>query len=70
MDIFGGSGTTVAMAEKLDRRWITCDFGKHAIYTMQKRLLNIADSKALGQEKLQRNTACRQVLCRRLRGGL
>ncbi|MCG2740780.1 MAG: site-specific DNA-methyltransferase [Syntrophaceae bacterium] len=51
MDIFGGSGTTAAVAEKLDRRWITCDFGKHAIYTMQKRLLSIADSKALGQEK-------------------
>jgi len=51
MDIFGGSGTTAAVAEKLDRRWITCDFGKHAIYTMQKRLLNIAESKTLGQEK-------------------
>jgi len=50
-DCFGGSGTTAAVAYKLDRRWITCDFGKHAIYTMQKRLLNIADSKALGQEK-------------------
>jgi DNA modification methylase len=51
MDLFGGSGTTAAAAEKLDRRWITCDFGKHAIYTMQKRLLNIAESKTLGQEK-------------------
>lgn len=45
MDIFGGSGTTAAVAEKLGRRWITCDFGKHSIYTMQKRILNIADSK-------------------------
>jgi DNA modification methylase len=51
MDCFGGSGTTAAVAEKLGRRWIVCDFGKHAVYTMQKRLLNIADSKALGQEK-------------------
>jgi len=51
MDLFGGSGTTAAVAEKLGRRWIMCDFGKHAIYTMQKRLLNIADSKALGNEK-------------------
>lgn len=48
MDIFGGSGTTAAVAEKLGRRWITCDFGKHAIYTMQKRILNISDSKKLG----------------------
>ncbi len=47
MDIFGGSGTTAAVAEKLGRRWITCDFGKHAIYTMQKRLLRIGESKAL-----------------------
>ncbi|HOO47112.1 MAG TPA: site-specific DNA-methyltransferase, partial [Deltaproteobacteria bacterium] len=51
MDIFGGSGTTAAVAEKLGRRWITCDFGKHAIYTMQRRLLRIGKSKALLEEK-------------------
>lgn len=50
MDVFGGSGTTAAVAEKLGRRWITCDFGKHAVYTMQKRLLRIAESKALGPD--------------------
>jgi len=27
-----------------------CDFGKHAIYTMQKRLLRIAESKKLGKD--------------------
>ncbi|MEI7671377.1 MAG: site-specific DNA-methyltransferase, partial [Deltaproteobacteria bacterium] len=48
MDVFGGSGTTAAVAEKLGRRWITCDFGKHAIYTMQKRLCLIAESQKLG----------------------
>lgn len=48
MDLFGGSGTTAAVAEKLGRRWIVCDFGKHAIYTMQKRILNIAESKKIG----------------------
>jgi DNA modification methylase len=48
LDVFAGSGTTAAVAEKLGRRWIVCDFGKHAIYTMQKRILNIADSKKLG----------------------
>jgi DNA modification methylase len=48
MDIFGGSGTTAAVAEKLGRRWITCDFGKHAIYTMQSRIATIADSQKLG----------------------
>jgi len=48
LDCFAGSGTTAAVAEKLGRRWIMCDFGKHAIYTMQKRILNIAESKKLG----------------------
>jgi len=47
IDIFGGSGTTPAVAEKLGRRWIACDFGKHSIYTMQKRMLRIGESKAL-----------------------
>jgi len=47
IDCFAGSGTTAAVAEKLGRRWIMCDFGKHAIYTMQKRMLEIASSKAL-----------------------
>jgi len=50
LDCFAGSGTTAAVAEKLGRRWIMCDFGKHAIYTMQKRMLEIADSKALGKD--------------------
>ena len=51
MDIFGGSGTTAAVAEKLGRRWITCDFGKHAIYTMQRRMIRIGESKALVEEQ-------------------
>ncbi|MBT9130844.1 MAG: Modification methylase RsrI [candidate division WS2 bacterium] len=52
MDCFAGSGTTLAVAEKLNRRWIGVDCGKLAIYTMQKRLLNIADSKDLENPKL------------------
>ena len=50
MDVFAGSGTTAAVAEKLGRRWVICDFGKHAIYTMQKRMLRIGESKALGKD--------------------
>ena len=50
MDVFAGSGTTAAVAEKLGRHWIVCDFGKHAIYTMQKRMLKIGESKALGKD--------------------
>jgi len=47
MDFFAGSGTTLAVAEKLDRRWIGCDCGKLSIYTIQKRMLNIRSSKDL-----------------------
>ncbi|MGH8646409.1 MAG: DNA methyltransferase [Gammaproteobacteria bacterium] len=41
LDCFAGSGTTCAVAEKLGRRWIAIDCGKLAIYTMQKRMLNL-----------------------------
>jgi len=41
LDAFAGSGTTLAVAEKLGRRWIGVDCGKFAIYTMQKRMLNL-----------------------------
>jgi len=41
VDAFAGSGTICAVAEKLGRRWIAIDCGKLAIYTMQKRLLNL-----------------------------
>jgi len=47
LDCFGGSGTTAVVAEKLNRRWITCDIGKFSIYTIQKRLLEIEKSKDL-----------------------
>lgn len=40
-DAFAGSGTTNAVAEKLGRRWIAIECGKLAIYTMQKRMLNL-----------------------------
>ena len=39
-DFFGGSGTTAAVAEKLNRRWITSDFGKPANMIMRKRLID------------------------------
>ena len=51
MDFFVGSGTTLAVAEKLNRRWIGCDIGKLAVYTTQKRLLNIGRSKDLKSNK-------------------
>lgn len=63
LDVFAGSGTTAAVSEKLGRRWIACDFGKHAIYTMQKRISNIADSKklAINSKVIDRNvTRCEE----------
>lgn len=41
IDAFAGSGTTLAVAERLVRRWIGVDCGKLSIYTMQKRMLNL-----------------------------
>jgi len=41
LDCFCGSGTTAAVAEKLHRRWITCDLGRFAVHTTRKRLLGI-----------------------------
>jgi adenine specific DNA methylase Mod len=44
-DFFCGSGTTLAVAEKLGRRWLGCDLGRFAIHTTRKRLLDIPDCK-------------------------
>jgi site-specific DNA-methyltransferase (adenine-specific)/adenine-specific DNA-methyltransferase len=51
MDFFCGSGTTLAVAEKLNRRWVGCDIGKLAIYTTQKRLLEIDQGRDLEDTK-------------------
>ena len=40
LDVFGGSGTTAAVAEKLGRRWVTTDIGKPACMIMRKRLID------------------------------
>ncbi|MCM3869230.1 MAG: UvrD-helicase domain-containing protein, partial [Pyrinomonadaceae bacterium] len=44
-DFFCGSGTTMAVAEKLGRRWIGCDLGRYAIHTSRKRMLGIDNCK-------------------------
>jgi DNA modification methylase len=46
LDCFVGSGTALTTAEKLGRRWIGADMGLSAIYFTQKRLLEIASSRA------------------------
>jgi DNA modification methylase len=40
-DFFAGSGTTLATAEKLGRKWIGADLGRFAIHTTRKRLISI-----------------------------
>lgn len=41
MDFFCGSGTTMAIAEKLGRRWIGVDLGRYAIHVSRKRLIQV-----------------------------
>jgi adenine-specific DNA-methyltransferase len=40
-DLFTGSGTTLAVAEKLGRKWIGSDLGKFAIHTTRKRMIGV-----------------------------
>lgn len=40
-DFFCGSGTTLAVAEKLGRKWIGSDLGKFGIHTTRKRLIGV-----------------------------
>jgi len=40
-DFFCGSGTTLAVAEKLGRKWIGSDLGKFAIHTTRKRMIQV-----------------------------
>ncbi|MEM3473743.1 MAG: site-specific DNA-methyltransferase [archaeon] len=49
-DFFCGAGTTLAVAEKLGRRWIGSDLSKFAIHVTRKRLLDIHSSKDLQNE--------------------
>ncbi|MHA2246546.1 MAG: site-specific DNA-methyltransferase [Candidatus Hodarchaeales archaeon] len=46
-DFFCGSGTTLSVSEKLNRRWIGIDSSNHAIKLSKKRLLSIENSKDL-----------------------
>lgn len=41
LDAFAGSGSSLTVAEKLNRKWIGIDCGKLSIYTIQKRMLSL-----------------------------
>ena len=40
-DFFAGSGTTLAVAEKLGRKWIGSDIGKFSVHTARKRMIAV-----------------------------
>ena len=40
-DFFTGSGTTLAVAEKLGRKWIGSDLGKFSIHATRKRIIEV-----------------------------
>jgi DNA modification methylase len=40
-DFFCGSGTTLAVAEKLGRKWIGSDLGRFPIHTTRKRMIGV-----------------------------
>lgn len=46
-DFFCGSGTSLVVAEKLNRRWIGSDLARNNIHITRKRLLNVAESNDL-----------------------
>jgi DNA modification methylase len=60
-DFFSGSGTTLAVAEKLGRRWIGCDAGRVAIETTKKRLLGLRITPSTGAV-FERGCAAFEVL--------
>jgi len=50
-DFFCGSGTTLAVAEKLGRKWIGTDLGKFSIHTTRKRMIGVQrDLKKEGED--------------------
>ncbi len=50
-DFFVGSGTTAAVAEKLNRKWIASDIGRFSINTSRKRFISLQrEHKELGKD--------------------
>lgn len=50
-DFFCGSGTTLAVAEKLGRKWIGSDLGKFGIHTSRKRMIGVQrELKKMGKD--------------------
>lgn len=53
LDSFAGSGTTAAVAHKMNRKWITVELGQHAIthcFPRFKRIIDKSDSAGITKE--------------------
>jgi site-specific DNA-methyltransferase (adenine-specific) len=50
-DFFGGSGTMAAAADRMGRRWISCDIGRLATISSHKRLITAGASYSLYDER-------------------
>ncbi|MFX1454293.1 MAG: DNA methyltransferase [Promethearchaeota archaeon] len=57
-DFFCGSGTTLLVAEKLNRRWIGCDISEYSIYLTRNRILKYLEN----QKEKKSNNAPFEVL--------
>ncbi len=49
-DFFCGSGTSLAVAEKLGRKWIGVDLGRFAVHTTRKRMISVQRDRAAQNE--------------------
>lgn len=57
-DFFGGSGTLAAAADKMNRKWISCDIGKLAVVNAHKRMApNSLKGYRLFEDAAQKNEA-------------
>jgi len=56
-DFFCGSGTTLAVAEKLGRRWIGCDLGRPAVEMTRKRLCALPHCRPFAVFDLEAETS-------------
>lgn len=65
-DFFCGSGTTMAVAEKLGRKWIGCDISQKAIQITKNRLQNIQNSKDLMNNKIKYGKQCNNFMVYRI----
>lgn len=50
LDCFMGSGTTLAVAQKLNRRWIGCDINRGSIQTVSRRLQRVIHAQLTTDE--------------------